>query len=184
MKSKKVVNVCVLMFIMMMAAVFIIFLSGSTSFLISNFYSFDSAIFQVIGKGWSQGLIPYTQCFDHKGPLIFLIDAIGYGFGIGKNGIMIVQWVFMVCTMYIAYKTGKLLMKTGLSFLAMIFMWATMMACTDCAAVCLPCLAVTIRLSGAWAALALNTGMMPFRIVLSSRLDSIRAVAILRSRRP
>ena len=127
MKSKKVVNVCVLMFIMMMAAVFIIFLSGSTSFLISNFYSFDSAIFQVIGKGWSQGLIPYTQCFDHKGPLIFLIDAIGYGFGIGKNGIMIVQWVFMVCTMYIAYKTGKLLMKTGLSFLAMIFMWATMM---------------------------------------------------------
>lgn len=127
MKSKKVVNGCVLMFIMMMAAVFIIFLSGSTSFLISNFYSFDSAIFQVIGKGWSQGLIPYTQCFDHKGPLIFLIDAIGYGFGIGKNGIMIVQWVFMVCTMYIAYKTGKLLMKTGLSFLAMIFMWATMM---------------------------------------------------------
>ena len=58
------------------------------------------------------------------------------------------------------------------------------LACTDCVAVCLPCLAVTTRLSGAWAALALNTETMPFRIVLSSRLDSIRAVAILRSRRP
>ena len=52
--------------------------SYSTSFLYPECYAYDSAIFQIVGKYWAEGVIPYQQLFDHKGPLIFFINAIGY----------------------------------------------------------------------------------------------------------
>ncbi len=33
----------------------------------------DESIFAAIGKGWSKGLLPYSEMFDHKGPIIFFI---------------------------------------------------------------------------------------------------------------
>lgn len=65
-------------------------LSKSTSPFYSKTYSIDSSIFQVIGKGILNGYIPYSQLFDHKGPILFFIEA--FGFFINKNyGIYILQ---------------------------------------------------------------------------------------------
>lgn len=65
--------------------------SFSTSPLFPGSYGADSALFQVIGKYWafelfemgSEGIggIPYIDFFDHKGPLVFWINAIGYRIG-------------------------------------------------------------------------------------------------------
>ena len=38
----------------------------------------DSPIFQIIGKYWVQGYVPYQDLWDLKGPYIFLVNAVGY----------------------------------------------------------------------------------------------------------
>ena len=38
----------------------------------------DSAIFFTSGKAWMNGMIPYTEFADSKGPLLWLIYGIGY----------------------------------------------------------------------------------------------------------
>jgi hypothetical protein len=45
----------------------------------------DSSVFQVIGNGWIHGQVPYRDLWDHKGPLIYFIDALGVLLG-GAGG--------------------------------------------------------------------------------------------------
>ena len=61
----------------------------STSPLFSG-WGYDSAMFQTIGKYWAEGYLPYVDLYDHKGPMIFFINALGYGLG-GRNGVYIIQ---------------------------------------------------------------------------------------------
>ena len=37
---------------------------------------FDSTVFLLTGKGWLHGLIPYRDYFDHKGPILYAIEAL------------------------------------------------------------------------------------------------------------
>ena len=80
----------------------------SISFLLIYFFSYttsfryptsvgDSSVFQVVGKYWAEGIIPYKELFDHKGPLIFFIDAIGWMI-CPRAGIMIPQIICMYIT--------------------------------------------------------------------------------------
>lgn len=61
----------------------------STSPLFSG-WGYDSAMFQTIGKYWAEGYLPYVDLYDHKGPMIFFINALGYGLD-GRNGVYIIQ---------------------------------------------------------------------------------------------
>lgn len=72
---------------------FVTVFSYSTSFCY-DLLGGDSAIFQVIGKYWYEGHLPYINVFDHKGPLIFLIDAIGYAI-YPRSGVMVLQIIFL-----------------------------------------------------------------------------------------
>lgn len=78
---KKGKNIIMLGLICVLSGIFVYFWSGSTSPVISNFYGDDSAMFQIIGKAWCDGKIPYVDTFDHKGPFIFLINALGSSMG-------------------------------------------------------------------------------------------------------
>lgn len=84
------------------AALAELILSVSTSPLYSD-YCRDSAMFQTIGKYWVEGYLPYVDLFDHKGPLIFFINALGYALG-GKNGLFALQVVFFAGAEYAAYR--------------------------------------------------------------------------------
>ena len=53
----------------------ILVLSKSTSPLYDGSYTIDSGLFIVVGKAIIRGYIPYVDLFDHKGPIIFLINA-------------------------------------------------------------------------------------------------------------
>lgn len=67
-------------------------MSGTTSPLyFSN--GFDSGIFSLLGKGLVEGKTLYTELFDHKGPVIFLINALGHAIG-GRTGIFLLQCIF------------------------------------------------------------------------------------------
>lgn len=40
--------------------------------------SYDPIIYGIVGNGWMEGLMPYRDLFDQKGPLIFLIYGISF----------------------------------------------------------------------------------------------------------
>ena len=42
----------------------------------ANFWT-DSNLYFTIGRGMTEGLMPYRDLFDHKGPLIFVLYALG-----------------------------------------------------------------------------------------------------------
>lgn len=93
--------------LLILAIFFVLFRSYSTSFLFPDIYGNDSAQFQIIGRMWSGGKLPYVDCFDHKGPVIFLIDMIGYKITGNSVGIMILQIVFMFFTLLALYAMCK-----------------------------------------------------------------------------
>lgn len=55
----------------------------------------DSYIFQIIGKYWDSTCIPYIGLFDHKGPMIFFINKVGYMLTNNQYGIFIIQVINM-----------------------------------------------------------------------------------------
>ena len=59
--------------LVMLAAAFIIVLiaSATTSPLYPYYKGWDSGLFQLIGKEWGRGHIPYTELFDQKGPVTY-----------------------------------------------------------------------------------------------------------------
>lgn len=79
--------------------------SPSTSPLYTGF-GYDSAMFQTIGKYWAQGDLPYVELFDHKGPMIFLINAAGYYLA-GKIGVFFLQILNVALSEAIAFHILK-----------------------------------------------------------------------------
>lgn len=73
-------------------------MSAYTSPLYPYHYGYDSAIFSLIGKSITQGRIVYRDLFDHKGPLLFLLEALGWWLG-GSTGIFGLQCVLGTVTL-------------------------------------------------------------------------------------
>ena len=93
---------------LVLSVIFVSLFSYSTSPLYMSLYGSDSAQFQTIGKGWSLGLIPYRDLFDHKGPLIFFINAIGYKLLDSKLGIFFIQCILFTFVLLGICKICKL----------------------------------------------------------------------------
>ena len=83
---------------------YIFFLSYSTSPLFPGFFGYDSAQFQFLGKCWVNGIIPPIDIFDHKGPFIFFINAVGFFLTKNPLGIFFIQIIFLSLTIYIFSK--------------------------------------------------------------------------------
>lgn len=94
----------------LLAIVFLLFESSYTSVL-NPYYGYDSAVFMVVGKGWSNGFVPYRDLFDHKGPFLYLMNALGFTINDGKLGVLIIQTIFMTATLFLIYKIGRLYLK-------------------------------------------------------------------------
>ena len=57
--------------LIILIAILYVTIFSSTSFLYDNWYPLDSTIYQIIGKGWIEGKIPYVDLWDQKGPFLF-----------------------------------------------------------------------------------------------------------------
>lgn len=88
--------------------IFVFFASFSTSPLYPYYYGGDSAQFQTIGRGWAEGMIPYRDFFDHKGPVIFFVDMLGFAISGTSSGIFVIQIILMFITLAALFKTAKL----------------------------------------------------------------------------
>ncbi len=66
----------------------------------------DANAYFTMGKGLVNGLVPYRDLFDHKGPLLFLIYAVGYLIdNDGFFGVYLIQSLFMFFILAFVYKT-------------------------------------------------------------------------------
>ena len=110
----------VYIFLSAFCAAFLLFLSASTSPLYGEYCDGDSSIFMVIGKAITQGRDVYRDIFDHKGPILFYLNALGFALTGGKSGVFIVQCVFLSFTAIFMYKTARIFTKTIRSVICVI----------------------------------------------------------------
>ena len=46
----------------------------------------DAAFFRLVGKGMTQGMLPYRDFFDMKGPYLFMMEYLGQRLFPGRMG--------------------------------------------------------------------------------------------------
>lgn len=97
--------------ILLLYIVALLITSKSTSPLYPHVYGEDSALFSLLGKGILQGKTLYAELFDHKGPVIFYINALGQLLG-GYTGILFLQCLFGCVSICFLYYTAKILCGT------------------------------------------------------------------------
>ena len=68
----------------------------------------DTYVYLYTGGLIPKGLMPYRDFFDHKGPLLYLIMALGITIG-REAGVWLIQCVFLFAAAYFAYKAARLL---------------------------------------------------------------------------
>ena len=120
---RKYWRILLLYFVMaVVATFFVLIFSYSTSPIYRGYYSFggpydggDSMHFQTDGFSWLHGQVPYRDFFDHKGPLIFLINMIGFWLGGGSRyGIVVLQIIALTITLIFIWKISQLVKRSGL----------------------------------------------------------------------
>lgn len=66
--------------------------------------SWDSGVFMYTGWRVTQGAVPYRDVWDHKPPLIYVIDAVGVLLGGSSRwGIWLVEVVFLLCAAWLLF---------------------------------------------------------------------------------
>ena len=88
----------------------VLFFISNDSYTHDLFNKADSAWFFICGKAWMNGLVPYVDFADSKGPLLWLIYGVGYL--LSRQDFIGVFWLSCGCyaaTLYVAFLTAELL---------------------------------------------------------------------------
>lgn len=109
--KNRVPTILLIFIFLVISTTFLYLFSFSTSSLY-NYFGFDSAIFMTVGKSIAAGKGLYTEIFDHKGPILFFINALGWKLG-AVNGIFVLQIVNLTAILYIIYKLASLFKNTS-----------------------------------------------------------------------
>lgn len=95
--------------ILLITAFLFVFLFSCTTSPFYERYPFwfhdDSGIFQEMGVCLLQGGTPYVDLFDHKGPILWFIEAFGIWIS-PQWGLMVLQIIALLCSMIIWYKSA------------------------------------------------------------------------------
>ena len=95
-----------------------------TSFLYLSVFSFatsplywdyisDNATFIMLGKLFLDGRVPYLEYFDHKGPILIFIEAIGLSLSSNdRTGIFILQIIELSVTLTFFFHAARCLLST------------------------------------------------------------------------
>lgn len=98
---------------------------SNDSFLYDIYDRVDSACFYMCGKAWVNGLTPYVDFADSKGPVLWLIYGLGYLLSpynyIGVFGISVLSYFFVF---YYCFRICNLYLDSRYSFIAMALMGA------------------------------------------------------------
>ncbi|HST05473.1 MAG TPA: glycosyltransferase family 39 protein, partial [Chloroflexia bacterium] len=68
----------------------------------------DSGVFLYVGSAILRGDVPYRDVWDHKGPVIYFINALGLGLGGGTQwGVRLLEWVSLLLATFVGYDLMK-----------------------------------------------------------------------------
>jgi len=86
---------------------------------LNHFANDDSSVFLYVGRSILNGQVPYLNTWDHKGPLLYYIDAFGLWI-FGLWGVWIVEFLLIFAGLYIAHLSGRKLLGSIPSFIGII----------------------------------------------------------------
>ncbi len=115
-KSRKENKILLASLFFICAVIFLVIFSWSTSPLF-KFFGYDSSIFKTMGKFMADGLTPYKDFFDHKGPVLVFIQWLGFGLTKSNYTLLLLQAIFLTFALYGVYKIAKLFLSTKKSVL-------------------------------------------------------------------
>lgn len=67
----------------------------------------DSSVFLTIGRQMKDGMVPYADTFDHKGPLLYIINYVGVIINETK-GIILFEFLAIFITLWFMFKIFRL----------------------------------------------------------------------------
>lgn len=67
----------------------------------------DSSVFQCIGMMMHRGYMPYRDSFDHKGPVLYLLNYLGQSIS-SMRGVWVIEYIFMFVNFTFIYKIARL----------------------------------------------------------------------------
>lgn len=103
----------------LIAFVFLSVFSWSTSpFFVHD--GCDSAVFKTMGLALLKGKVLYKDIFDHKGPILYFINALGQWLIPGRLGIFLLQLMGLSIALFYMFRTAKLFVTPLFSFISML----------------------------------------------------------------
>lgn len=80
----------------------------------------DLNAFLTVGKSWGNGIIPYRDIFEQKGPVLYFLFLIASKISSSYFGVFVIESIFMFLTSVCIYKIGRHFLSERLS-LAFVF---------------------------------------------------------------
>lgn len=86
----------------------------------------DSGMYLVIGKAMAHSTTLYSDLFDHKGPIIFIINMLGQLFIDGTFGVWLTELLLIMISSIMIYKMADRHINNTLSIIIpLIYLWIT-----------------------------------------------------------
>jgi hypothetical protein len=74
----------------------------------------DQSAFLLLGQSMHRGIMPYRDLFDHKGPLLYVINWLGLFAGF--TGVWLIELAGMLVSVFFCYKTARRFFDEAASF--------------------------------------------------------------------
>ena len=87
-------------------------------------YGCDASFFTLVGRGITEGKVPYRDFFDLKGPYFFFIEALGQLLAKSRLGAFIIQVPFAFASLVLVYEISLLFISKKKSlFVCAVYLW-------------------------------------------------------------
>jgi len=97
----------ILAFLLMLIITFFFLLNSPLHPWIGGVTGTDSSVFKTVAMMMEKGYIPYKDSFDHKGPLLYILQYLGDKIST-YQGIWVIEYVFMLINFFVMYKVARL----------------------------------------------------------------------------
>lgn len=102
-----------MLFVIILLTGFMLVFSLATSPLYPHNFSYDSAFYRLFGSEILKGRTPYKDIWDHKGPVLFFIQALGAagwkaGNNKGFNILFLLQIISLSLSVFFLYQTYRI----------------------------------------------------------------------------
>ena len=119
-KSRKEVYKSIIVVVSVFLLAFIFSFQCSNNLFYTGPTLSDSSVFKYVARVIIDGGMPYKDTFDHKGPLVYLLNVAGIHIAYWR-GIWAVEFVTLFATFIVMYKIARIKCRRITSFLLLVF---------------------------------------------------------------